>query len=268
MSRLALIAGQGALPAALIAALAERPLICALDGFAPAMPADITFRLERLVPFLNALTDQGVTEVTFAGAVQRPRLDPALFDPATAQLVPRLLSAMQAGDDATLREVIALFEEADLAVKGVADIAPALLPGPGVLVGTLSPRDEADADRAAAIVTALGAVDVGQGACVAQGRCLAVEALPGTDAMLIGLADLPATLRPDSRLGRGMFYKAAKPGQDRRIDLPTIGPDTIRHAAAAGLGGVAFQSGSVICLNLPEMLSEAARLGLFLWSRP
>ena len=268
MTRLALIAGQGALPAAVIAALPERPLICALDGFPPDITPDITFRLERLVPFLNALTDQGITEVAFAGAVQRPRLDPALFDPATAQLVPRLLTAMQAGDDATLREVIALFEEADLTVKGVADIAPALLPGPGVLAGTLTPRDEADAARAATIVSALGAVDVGQGACVAQGLCLAVEALPGTDAMLAGLATLPATLRPDPHQGRGLYYKAAKPDQDRRIDLPTIGPNTIRHAAAAGLGGVAFAAGSVICLNLTEMRTEAARLGLFLWSRP
>ncbi|MEO6298090.1 MAG: UDP-2,3-diacylglucosamine diphosphatase LpxI [Paracoccaceae bacterium] len=268
MSRLALIAGRGALPAALIATLADRPLICALDGFAPDVPTDITFRLERLVPFLRALQDAGVTEVAFAGAVRRPRLDPALFDPATAQLVPRLLAAMQAGDDATLREFVALFEEADLTVRGIADIAPALLPGAGVIAGAITLRDQADATRAAEIVAALGAVDVGQGACVAQGQCLAVEALPGTDAMLIALADLPATLRPDPRQGKGVFYKAAKPGQDRRIDLPTLGPETIRHAAAAGLGGVAFQAGSVICLNLPEMLAQAARLDVFLWSRP
>jgi DUF1009 family protein len=268
MTRLALIAGEGAMPAALLAALPERPLICALAGFTPEVAPDITFRLERLVPFLNALTDRGVTEVAFAGAVRRPRLDPALFDPATAQLVPRLLAAMQSGDDATLREFIALFEEAGLAVKGVADIAPALLPGPGLLAGAITPRDEADAARAAEIVAALGAVDVGQGACVAQGLCLAVEALPGTDAMLAALAGLPAALRPDARQGRGLYYKAAKPGQDRRIDLPTLGPATVGHAAAAGLGGVVFEAGSVICLDLPKMRAEASRLGLFLWARP
>ena len=265
---LALIAGRGALPAAVIAALGVRPLVCALDGFAPDIAADMTFRLERLMPFLGALQDRGITEVAFAGAVQRPRLDPALFDPATAQLVPRLLAAMQGGDDATLRAVVALFEDADLCVKGIADIAPALLPGPGVLAGEVTPRDQADAERAAAIVAALGAVDVGQGACVAQGQCLAVEALPGTDAMLLGLQGLPAALRPDAKQGRGLLYKAAKPGQDRRIDLPTLGPETIRHAAAAGLGGVAFAAGEVICLGLSEMQAESRRLGLLLWARP
>ena len=266
---LALICGAGDLPAAVVAATQRRPLICALDGYAPTgLHPDLTFRLERLLPTLRALATQGITEVAFAGAVRRPRLDPALFDPATAQLVPRLLAAMQAGDDATLREVIAVFEDQDFTVRAIADLAPGLLPGPGVLAGTPTDQDRLDASRAAAIVTALGAVDVGQGACVVQGLCLAVEALPGTDAMLAQVAGLPATLRPNPAQGRGLLYKAAKPGQDRRIDQPTIGPRTITNAAAAGLGGVAFAASAVLCLNLPLMQAEATRLGLFLWSRP
>jgi DUF1009 family protein len=140
------------------------------------------------------------------------------------------------------------------------------LPGAGVLAGTVSPRDAADAERAAAIVAALGAVDVGQGAVVAQGLCLGVEALPGTDALLAQVAGIGA-LRPDPERGRGVFYKAMKLEQDRRIDLPTIGPDTLRAAAEAGLGGIAFQAGSVICLDLDEMRRLAAELGLFLWAR-
>jgi UDP-2,3-diacylglucosamine hydrolase len=264
MSRLALIAGRGALPAALVAALPERPLICALDGFAPeGLTVDQIFRVERLALLLRALEEAGVTQVCFAGAVQRPRLDPALFDPQTAQMVPRLLAAMQAGDDATLREVIAIFEEADFAVVGVEAIAPALLPAAGLLAGRTSPQDEADASRAALIVQALGAVDVGQGAVVARGLCLGVETLAGTDAMLAGVAALSADLRPKG----GVFYKAAKPGQDRRIDLPTLGVETLRRVAAAGLSGLCFQAGSVICLDLPAMQAEAKALGLFLWAR-
>ena len=269
MSALALIAGAGGLPAALLSALDTRPLVCALDGFLPqGVTPDLTFRVERLMPLLRNLADRGINEVVFAGAVQRPRLDPALFDPATAQLVPRLLAAMQAGDDATLREVIAIFEGEGFAIRSASDLAPALLPGPGLLAGTLTTQDEEDAARAAQIVAALGAVDVGQGACVAQGLCLAIEALPGTDAMLSGLVDLPATLRPNPAQGRGLFYKAAKPGQDRRIDQPLVGPATLAHVARAGLGGLAFQAGQVLCLDLAAMQADAARLGLFLWARP
>lgn len=263
----AIIAGSGRLPAALAQAMAEPPLVAALDGFTPeALTVDLTFRVERLVPFLRALERDGVGQVIFAGAVTRPRLDPALLDESTASLLPRLMQAMAAGDDATLRVVIALFEEFGFAVAGVETVAPALLPRPGVLAGTVTQQDKADAARAEAIVTALGAVDVGQGAVVAQGLCLGVEALPGTDALLAQVAGIGA-LRPDPAGGRGVFYKAAKPGQDRRIDLPTLGPETLRGAAAAGLGGVAFKAGSVICLDLPEMQRLAGTLGLFLWAR-
>lgn len=130
----------------------------------------------------------------------------------------------------------------------------------------MTPRDEADAARAAAIVAALGAVDVGQSAVVAQGLCLGVEALPGTDALLAQVAEIGA-LRPDPARGKGVFYKSAKPGQDRRIDLPTLGPDTVSAVAAADLAGLAFQAGSVICLDLAGMRRRAEELGLFLWAR-
>ena len=265
--RTAIIAGEGRLPAALAAGMAEPPLVAALDGFAPeGLTVDLRFRVERLVPFLRALARDGVGQVIFAGAVTRPRLDPALLDEATASLLPRLMAAMAQGDDATLRVVIEIFEEFGFSVVGVDQVAPALLPGAGVLAGSLTLRDETDVARAAAIVAALGAVDVGQGAVVAQGLCLGVEALPGTDALLAQVAGIGG-LRPDPARGRGVFYKAAKPGQDRRIDLPTIGPETLRGVAVAGLGGVAVQAGSVICLDLAEMRRLAGELGLFLWAR-
>jgi len=267
--RVAIIAGQGRLPLVLAEALeaaGEAPVVAALAGFAPqdmGARAVQEFRVERLVPFWAHLHDMGVDRVVFAGAVRRPRLDPAAFDAGTAALVPRLLAAMQAGDDATLRAVIALFEDNEFAVLGVEDVAPGLLPAPGVL-GAVRPddADAADATRAARIVAALGAVDVGQGAVVARGLCLAVEALPGTDAML----DQVAALKHSG--GAGVFFKAAKPGQDRRVDLPTIGPDTVTRAAVAGLRGLAVQAGGVIVLDRAECILRADAAGLFLWARP
>lgn len=258
----AVIAGAGALPGAVVAALGGAPVF-APEGVEVSVPAE-RFRFERLVPFLRHLGDRGVAAVVLAGAMTRPRLDPALFDPATAQLVPRLLAAMQAGDDATLREVIAVIEEAGLDVLGIEAVAPALIPGAGVLsVAQPTEADARDAARAAAIVEALGSVDVGQGCVVAAGLCLAAEALPGTDAMLDGVAALPRGLRPEG----GLLYKAPKPEQDRRADLPALGPETVRKAAAAGLAGVVWQAGGVLLLDRTAMVAEADRLGLFLWGR-
>jgi hypothetical protein len=265
---LAIIAGAGALPAALAAALLQRPFVAALDGFTPeGLAVDLTFRIERLFPFFAALQDAGVTQVAFAGAVRRPRLDPSLFDAQTAQIVPRLMQSLAQGDDATLREVLALFEEEGFQILGAAEIAPSLVPPEGIYAGALTHRDQQDATRAAAITEALGRVDVGQGCVVAQGICLAAETIAGTDAMLAQVAGLPDALRPPAQAGRGLLYKAPKPLQDRRIDLPALGPATVEAAAKAGLGGIAWEAGAVLTLDLPAMQAAAAAHGLFLWAR-
>lgn len=272
MTKTAIIAGQGALPGLLVQALeaAGKPFLLAeMAGFPSFVPGQdtISFRVERLVPFFDQLADAGVTRVCFAGAVRRPRLEPELFDNRTASLVPRLIAALQAGDDAALRAVIRLFEEFDFEVVGADTLAPDLVPGPGVLTGTVTAADEQDAALAAAIVAGLGALDLGQGAVVAQGLCLAVESLPGTDAMLDFVALHAEALRPDKAGAKGLLYKAPKPEQDRRIDLPALGPHTVRLVANAGLGGIAWAAGSVLLMDRAEMLSEAKAHGLFLWSR-
>ena len=259
----AIIAGTGALPRLVFEALQGQAVVCGLDGFTVDVAGAETFRVERLVPFLDSLVDRGIKRVVFAGAIQRPRLDPSLFDLNTARLVPRLLGAMQAGDDATLRAVIEIFEEWDLEVVGAHHVAPDLVPEAGVLCGALTAVDEADAARAAVIVAALGRADVGQGAVVAGGLCLAVEALPGTDAML-AFVEAHAGLKNGAR---GVFYKAPKPDQDLRIDLPAIGVETVRNAARAGLAGIAWQAGGMMVLDRAAVVQAAQDAGLFLWAR-
>ncbi|MTD98902.1 DUF1009 domain-containing protein [Paracoccus sp. YIM 132242] len=264
MTRTAIIAGQGALAPAVIAAL-DAPLVYALDGFAPEGVEAQPFRLERLVPFLDSLIDQDVSRVVFAGAIRRPRLDPELFDNRTAQLVPRIMMAMQSGDDGALRAVLDVFGDHGLQIASVAEVAPDLIPGEGVLTGEPSAADRRDAARAALILQTLGPLDVGQGVVVAQGQCLAIETLPGTAAML-DFAARHAGLRPNPNGAKGVFWKAPKPGQDMRIDLPTLGPDSVTQAAAAGLAGIAWQAGGVILLDRAEAIRRAQSAGLFLWA--
>ncbi|PKP70313.1 MAG: DUF1009 domain-containing protein [Alphaproteobacteria bacterium HGW-Alphaproteobacteria-4] len=267
MTGLALIAGAGALPRLLAGALREPFLLAELEG-APSEVAGepLRFRLERLVPFLDHLHAAGVRRVVLAGGVRRPRLDPELFDARTATLVPRLLAAMQGGDDAALRLLIGIFEDWDFEVIGPDQVAPDLVPGAGVLTGTPTPQDEADAARAAQIVAAIGAQDVGQAAVVARGLCLATEALPGTDAMLDFAARHRAVL-PDAAARSGVLFKAPKPGQDRRVDLPAIGSETVARATAAGLAGIAWEAGGLIVLDRAATVAAAKAVGLFLWAR-
>ncbi|WP_171098893.1 MULTISPECIES: LpxI family protein [unclassified Ruegeria] len=259
---LALIAGTGALPDELVARLPQRPLICALEGFVPdRLTPDMVFPLEQLGTFLAELQTRGVTEICMVGAVKRPKVDPARIDAATMPLVPQLQQAMIAGDDAALRAVISIFEGAGLSVRAAHDLVPDLLPPLGCLTEAQPAEgDLADADRAVGVVRSMGAADIGQACVVLKGQVLAVEGIFGTAWMLQSL-----TQRPDA--GGGILFKGPKPDQDRRVDLPTIGPDTVAEAVAAGLTGIVIEKGGVILLQRDTVIAECNRLGLFLTVR-
>lgn len=261
---LALIAGRGRLPAELAAALGVSPLVCAPAGLAPdGLHVDLVFHLERLAPFLRDLAGRGIQRVALAGAVDRPRLDPALCDPETASLMPDLLAAMAGGDDATLRALIALIEGYGLSVAGLSELAPGLLAPLGALTRLPTPAEQADAARGQAVVAELGAADVGQACIVAARLVLGVEALFGTDALL---ADVAARRTQREPQRGGVLIKRMKPGQDTRADLPAIGPATVAGAVAAGLTGICLQAGHVVILDREATLTAARAANLALWA--
>jgi DUF1009 family protein len=181
-------------------------------------------------------------------------------DAESAALVPRILASLGGGDDALLRAVVLIFEEAGLEVIGAHDLMPSLLaaatpPPPGA--------PAADAVKGAEVLATLGALDLGQGCVVAGGQVLAIETLPGTEAML----DFVARTRPRGTSG-GVLVKRAKPGQDLRVDMPAIGPDTIDQAAAARLSGVCLQAGHVLLLDRARIDDRATAAGLSIWAVP
>ena len=273
MEKLGIIAGSGVLPQLVAEACAARGqdyIIVQFEGVAlswlgghPVMPA----AFEKPGKLFKSLKTAGVATVTMGGAMGRPRLNPLRFDATGLRLASVVMNAMKSGDNSTLKIVAALFEAEGFTVIGVHDAMPALLAAKGLpTVAQPSDEDQKDADRAADIVSALGAVDVGQGAVVAQGLCLGLESIQGTDAMLRFVAENPARL-PDKKGSKGVLLKRAKPGQDMRLDMPAIGPDTFTAAAAAGLAGVVVQAGETLVLGQAETVARADELGLFLWVR-
>lgn len=267
MPRQAIIAGRGMLPLS-VARAAPEALYVTFEGVdlagLPEGAAVSIQRLEKLGALFDTLHEAGVEEVVFAGALNRADFDPSALDARTMALLPRLMGAMQAGDDALLREVIAVFAEEGLRTVAAHALAPDLVLAPGTTLGRAPTRaEEADAARAAAILTALGPLDISQAAVVEGGLCLGIETLQGTDALLAFVAETPAHLRR----GRGVLLKDAKPGQDLRVDMPTIGPETLRAVARAGLAGVFVGAGRVIVLEQPRVAELADELGLFVAAR-
>jgi DUF1009 family protein len=118
-------------------------------------------------------------------------------------------------------------------------------------------RDRSDIAKGLALLNASSPFDVGQAVVVADARVLAVEAAEGTDRMLARIVELRQSGRIAVASGRGVLVKAAKRGQDRRVDLPSIGPQTVEGAARAGLAGIAVVAGSTIVAE-PERISATA----------
>ncbi|HGG04187.1 MAG TPA: LpxI family protein [Aliiroseovarius sp.] len=264
--RLAIIAGTGDLPVAIARADGDA-LFVTFEGAGVEVPdglGHLAASFEKLGALFEGLRAQSVSEVVFAGAMSRPMPDATRFDEKTAALMPGLIQAMGQGDDSLLRHVIKMFEAEGFAVRAVHEVAPDLLLAPHMSMGRVPSRAErADALRALDILIALSPQDVAQAAVVESGLCLGIETLQGTDAMLKFVADTPAHLRR----GRGVFVKAPKQGQDLRIDMPSIGPHTVRGVVKAGLAGLFVAAGAVLVLEQDEVRRLIEQHDLFLMTR-
>ena len=269
--RLGIIAGGGQLPLAIAEtaqATGRAIFVLALEGAADADGIErfphAWVSLGELGRMVKLLRDSGCSEITFAGKVARPEFAKLKLDGRGALALPRVMAAAVKGDDALLRAILSVFEAEGMRVIGSDEAAQDLIAPKGPL-GMLEPTDEEEADivHGMEIVAALGALDIGQAAVVCRGLVLAVEAAEGTDAMLMRVAALPAALRGTHEEKKGVLVKAAKPGQERRIDLPVIGVRTVELAASAGLGGIAIEAGAALIVNRLGVTQAANRHGLF-----
>ncbi|MCP1335813.1 LpxI family protein [Futiania mangrovi] len=265
---LGIVAGGGALPARLAAAAraaGRSVFVVALAGEGAEVDADATVGLGQVGRLFSLLRTAGCHEVAIAGYVSRPDLGDLKLDWTGIRLLPRLAPKLRGGDDALMRAIVGAFEDEGFRVVGPEEVAAPLLATECCLtVSSPDGADWADIARADAIVGALAPFDVGQGAVVARGIALAIEAVEGTDAMLARLADLPAHVRGTGKAARaGVLLKAAKHAQERRLDLPAIGPETVRRAAAAGLAGIALRAGDALILDRHDVIAAADAEGLF-----
>ena len=270
---LAIIAGRGALPRQIVEArqAAGLPylLIVFPDCFEDWMSNHPHARhvFEKAGAVFRALRNAGATHVVFAGAMNRPKLRPWKMDLKSLGLLAKATRLLRKGDDGMLRGFASIFEDEGLTMIGPMDVLGAdLTIAPGLYCGaTPSEQAMADARLAAAIVKALGPLDVGQGAVVANGICLAVEAIEGTDLMLARVASLPTERRRQAPPVSGVLYKGPKPGQDLRMDLPTIGPGTVEAVATAGLSGIVVAAGRTLIADAVTARDLAQEKGIFIY---
>ncbi|MGJ8626584.1 MAG: LpxI family protein [Sulfitobacter sp.] len=259
---LALIAGNGALPAQVVTAQTERPMICAFGASKPDhLTPDMTFRLETLGGLLLELGNRGVTQVCFCGGIDRPAFDPSKLDVETAALVPMLKKALAAGDNGALQVIKDIFEQTGFSVIGADQLVPDLVAPPGVLSDKWPDAQmRRDAARGEAVLAGLAPLDIGQACVIGAEQVLGIETIGGTSHLL-------ATLPDKARDVAAILCKGPKDGQIREIDMPTIGPATIEQAHQAGLVGVIVDAGDVIILEPERCRVLADTFNMVLWSR-
>jgi DUF1009 family protein len=267
----AIICGGGSFPAAVadaIAAGGRRPVMFALRGWADPRLVERYphhwIAIGQLGRFLRLAGAEGCGEVVIIGNLLRPPLMQIRLDWQTIRLLPRIARSFRGGDNRLLSAVADMIESGGVRVVGVEEVAPEIVVPEGVL-GRRQPsaRDRADIARAIEVITALGPFDVGQAAIVANDYVLAVEAAEGTDNMLARIVELRRQKRVTTPPGVGVLVKAPKRGQDRRIDLPAIGRQTVENVARAGLAGVAVVAGGTIMADAAEAIAAADSAAVF-----
>jgi hypothetical protein len=264
-----LLAGGGAFPAAFAEAARRQGLavVCvAIRGHAdadlqPLVQQHYWTGIAKLGRMIRCFRRAGVRQVVMAGKIHKVRM----FDawrvlkhlPDWRMLRFWLMRGRRDNkDDSLLLGVINEFERDGMACVSALDVCPELLAQAGVLAGrTPTPAERRDIAFGWALAKEMGRLDVGQSVCVKERAAIAVEAIEGTDQAILRAGQLcPA--------GGFTVVKVAKPQQDMRFDVPTIGPNTIASMKAAGATLLAIEAGKTIVLDRPAVLRAAADAGI------
>jgi UDP-2,3-diacylglucosamine hydrolase len=264
---LGIICGGGSLPLAVADAASRhgrRVVMFALRGFADGEVERYPCHWIVLGAFFRLLRQEGCRDLVFIGSLTRPTFGRFRLDLATIRRLPRIAHAFRGGDDHLLARIARMIEDEGFRILGAHEVAPEILLPEGAL-GSRRPGegDLADIARGLELLAATGPFDIGQAAVVAGRHVLAVEAIEGTDRMLERIVTLRQEGRIRAPAGTGVLVKAPKPQQDRRFDLPTIGPETVAAVARAGLAGLAAVAGAAIVAEPQRLAQLAEARGVF-----
>jgi hypothetical protein len=264
---LAIFAGRGILPKMLIEDCQKKGrkfLLLLLESenyeidYSPFAPVKLPYG--AVETFLEIVKKNGIKNLVFIGAVNKPNFSSLKVDKKGAILLAKILANKILGDDAVLRTVIGFFEKEGLKILPIHQLLDCVLSVKSTLTAAFPNRENLE-DIALGVKTikVFSQFDVGQSLVLAQKQIIAVEALEGTDAMIKRCGELQFDYKKNA-----ILVKMKKRGQSMKADLPTIGVETVKNSAAAGIVGIAIQANSTLVLNRDEVIKKADELGLFL----
>jgi DUF1009 family protein len=259
--RIGMLAGYGDLPVA----FAIEAQAAGIDVCAIGITADVNPQLKQYVAayreislgqwqqVIDTLRAYGVQDLVLLGKVEKSW---ALHTTEVDARFRQVVGALQArNDDRMILAFVTDLAKEGFALRTQGELLSELFPGPGVL-STRRPTQQEWNDIVFGYQMAKGiaGLDIGQTCAVKHGMVLAVEAIEGTD----------ECIRRGGRLGRAdvVIVKVAKPQQDHRFDIPTVGPDTLRVMHESGARVLAFEAGATFVLQLNTMCRYADERGM------
>jgi len=216
--------------------------------------------LARLGSAIRFFRKNGVKRVVMAGKVHKQ----VLFDPwRIFRLLPDMRTvhmwlryATTKSDDSILLAVIREFERDGIHFESALTFCPELLVKHGFLTKRQPTSSQwKDIRFGWDLAKEMGRLDIGQTVIVQDTAVIAVEAIEGTDQCIRRAGSL-------CKRGNLVVIKVAKPRQDMRFDVPTVGVQTLQTMQEAGARVLAIESGMTILLDEPEVLALAERLGI------
>lgn len=265
--RIGIIAGGGALPKQLIESCKAKnitPYLVALNDITDKETTEgvetIWARIGSVGRIINFFEDNQVKQIVLAGWVKRPSFSSLIPDTMGIKLLNAVRNLDKAGDNSVFDIIIKFLEEQDLTVLGVDSVVTDLVAAKGI-IGKTEPHKKEFKDIAygAHVAAEIGKLDIGQAVIVQNGMILGVEGIDGTDALIKRCKDLQLD-------GHGaVLVKMKKPKQDRRIDLPSIGIQTVIMAYEAKLKGIAVEAGNSLIIGKEETIKKADELGIFIF---
>lgn len=271
LAPLGIFAGNGALPEMVArGALAQgrQVIVAGLRGEVDMARISALAKVSKEVPIghlgaaLRVFHEAGVQEAVMVGGVNKQHLfSRARPDRLAAKVLLRLRHFK---DDAALRAVAQIFDEHGVAIVDASQFVAQDLAGEGLLSKRkLKDGERDDIDFGFDLLAELAPIDVGQTVVVRSGVILAVEAIEGTDACIRRGAALGQGQSVITR-GGAVVCKRVKLGQDRRFDLPAVGPRTVATCAEAGIKVLAVEAGGTLLLDRQATIEAAnkARISL------
>ena len=207
---------------------------------------------------ISILKNNKCKKVLFAGKVYKPKLSKLKLDLKGIYYMTSIIRSSKLGDAAILRQVIEIFKKEKIQTLKSNFFTPELSLKKGNYTKLLPDNDDKlDIKNALLALKRSGDYTFSQGAVSRENKIIAIEGTKGTDAML-------KTIKKRKKINKGVLVKFPKKKQDLRIDLPTIGLQTLKQCKIVGLKGIVLKHKLNIFLNKRQSIEYANKNKMFI----